>query len=354
MKKFTYLCILSLFCVLLFSGCGNKDKYPNPNYDTENYLSGLHYVKITLSEYGDMYAVLDADAAPATVTNFIRLVYEGFYDGLTIHRVVDDFIIQGGDPDGNGTGGSAYTLPGEFSANGFEGNTISHVRGTLSMARSTDYDSASSQFFIVQQDSVALDGLYAAFGTIVSGMDYVDILVADMVSSSSNFSDSANGLIATDKQPQIGSITVLTEEEFKYLESNDFILPEENEDDNDDDFSVSMEITTADHGNDTVAKWTVNEDSEYYLISTTSSIEKISLYEFDLATMSYDEENPVATYDNLNRGELIEACIVVPEGIPSHILLIEKASGTLVRYLITYDGFHGGALLAPLDTPDAN
>lgn len=350
MKKFTYLCILSLFCVMLFAGCSKKDNYPNPNYDTENYLSGLHYVKITLSEYGDLYAVLDADAAPATVTNFIRLAYEGFYDGLTIHRVVDDFIIQGGDPKGNGTGGSAYTLPGEFSANNFEGNTISHVRGTISMARSNDYDSASSQFFIVQQDSVALDGLYAAFGTIVSGMDYVDILVADMVSSAANFSDSANGLITADKQPQIGSVTVLTEEEFKYLESYDFVLPEKN--DTDEDFSVSMESVTADHGKDTVAKWTVNEDSEYYLISATSSIEKISLYEIDLATMEYDKENPVATYDNLNRGELIEAQIVVPEGIPSHILLIEKTSGTLVRYLITYDGFHGGALLAPLDTPD--
>jgi len=116
---------------------------------------------------------LDRTAAPITVDNFLKLVNEGFYDGLTFHRVIDGFMIQGGDPDGAGTGGSGQNIKGEFAANGWD-NPISHKRGVISMARSQDYNSASSQFFITNADSTFLDGQYAAFGRVTSGMDVVD------------------------------------------------------------------------------------------------------------------------------------------------------------------------------------
>lgn len=116
---------------------------------------------------------LDTNAAPKTAANFAKLVSQGFYDGLTFHRVIDGFMIQGGDPAGNGTGGPGYTIEGEFEANGVP-NSLKHERGVISMARASDPNSAGSQFFIVQADSPFLDGQYAAFGKVVMGMDEVD------------------------------------------------------------------------------------------------------------------------------------------------------------------------------------
>ena len=125
-------------------------------------------------ENGDvMKAELYPEIAPTSVNNFVNLVQKGFYDGLIFHRVIAGFMIQGGDPLGNGTGGSDKTIKGEFSENGVE-NSISHVRGTISMARSQDYDSASSQFFIMHKDAPHLDGAYAAFGKVTKGQDIVD------------------------------------------------------------------------------------------------------------------------------------------------------------------------------------
>ncbi len=126
---------------------------------------------------GNIYIELRPDVAPETVANFKSLVESGFYNGLTFHRIMPGFMIQGGDPKGDGTGGSDQTIKGEFEANGFE-NNLSHTRGVISMARSSNsYDSASSQFFIVHQDSAeSLDGLYAAFGEVVSGMEVVDAI----------------------------------------------------------------------------------------------------------------------------------------------------------------------------------
>ncbi len=120
---------------------------------------------------------LDYDAAPITAANFEKLVREGFYDGLTFHRVIRGFMIQGGDPRGNGTGGSGTTIKGEFAANGVN-NTLLHKRGVISMARSQMPDSASSQFFIMHQDAPHLDGQYAAFGKVLEGMDVVDAIAA--------------------------------------------------------------------------------------------------------------------------------------------------------------------------------
>lgn len=127
---------------------------------------------------------IDEKAAPVTAANFLKLVKEGFYDGLTFHRVIKGFMIQGGDPLGNGTGGSKNTIKGEFAANGFN-NPIKHTRGVISMARAMDPDSASSQFFIMHADAPHLDGSYAAFGHVVEGLDTVD----EIASVRTNFRD---------------------------------------------------------------------------------------------------------------------------------------------------------------------
>lgn len=131
-------------------------------------------VRIEMESGGIIDIELYPDKAPATVANFEKLVKAGFYDGLTFHRVIAGFMIQGGDPEGTGRGGSKDTIPGEFAANGFPQNDIKHVKGVISMARTAIPDSASSQFFIMHQDSPHLDGSYAAFGKVVSGIEEVD------------------------------------------------------------------------------------------------------------------------------------------------------------------------------------
>ena len=151
---------------------------------------------------GTIKAELFPDVAPNTVNNFISLVKHGFYDGLIFHRVIPGFMIQGGDPLGNGTGGSSKTIKGEFASNGVK-NSISHVRGTISMARSSMPNSASSQFFIVHQDSTFLDGQYAAFGTVTSGMEVVDKICADTAV------EDDNGTVAKNNQPVIEKITII-------------------------------------------------------------------------------------------------------------------------------------------------
>jgi len=133
------------------------------------------YVKIDIANGGSIVVELDAKAAPLTVENFKKLVAQGFYDGLIFHRVISGFMIQGGDPQGTGMGGSKDTVKGEFAVNGVN-NPISHKRGVISMARSQFYNSASSQFFICHADATFLDGQYAAFGKVVEGMDTVDAI----------------------------------------------------------------------------------------------------------------------------------------------------------------------------------
>ena len=164
--------------------------------------SGKHHVAITVRDYGTITVELDADAAPITVQNFLDLAGSGFYDGLTFHRIREGFMIQGGDPEGTGMGGSDKTIKGEFSANGVE-NPLSHTRGAISMARSSAMDSASSQFFIVQKDSTVLDKQYACFGYVTNGMDVVDAIAADAQPTD------GNGTIPADQQPVIESVKVL-------------------------------------------------------------------------------------------------------------------------------------------------
>lgn len=192
------------FVIVLFTGEGETSfeagsslaessetvSYPSVSYPSVSYPSvfiptdetleeGTYYTEIEMEGGGEIVLELYADIAPITVTNFVKLVQEKFYDGLTFHRVISGFMIQGGDPNGDGTGGSDEKIFGEFSINGFE-NTLSHTRGVISMARREDpyYDSASSQFFIVHADSTFLDGSYAAFGRVISGMEVVDAVAA--------------------------------------------------------------------------------------------------------------------------------------------------------------------------------
>ena len=186
MKKIISLFLVLIFSVLLFSSCGNKQ----------------HTVEITVENYGVITVLLDESVAPITVKNFLKLVEEGFYDGLTFHRIIDGFMIQGGDPKGNGTGGSSEKIKGEFKANGVE-NDLSHKRGVISMARSNAYDSASSQFFIMHKDYTPLDGKYAAFGWVTSGMEVVDAICANTPVIDDN------GTVLSVNQPKITSIRIV-------------------------------------------------------------------------------------------------------------------------------------------------
>ena len=214
MKKLItcFLCITLMAAA--FTGCGAKkdnvssvssssaEEKSSSSSEKEEASEGLHHAEIEIKDYGTISLELDANVAPATVANFIDLVNEGFYDGLTFHRIISGFMIQGGDPLGNGQGGSDKEIKGEFAENGFE-NNLSHERGVISMARSNNPDSASSQFFIVHEDSTFLDGNYAAFGHVTSGIEIVD-----QICENTPVQD-GDGTVASDDQPTITTIKVV-------------------------------------------------------------------------------------------------------------------------------------------------
>ena len=220
MKRLISIILMAALLSLCLTGCGdtreNADKSTAKTTKKESfaekkdagtsnsqYLTGKHHAEIVIAEYGKLELELDADVAPITVTNFVNLAKKGFYIGLTFHRIMSGFMIQGGDPNGDGTGGSEETIKGEFKSNGIE-NTMSHKRGVISMARTqNDPDSASSQFFIVQADSDFLDGDYAAFGKVTAGMDIVD-KICQSVQPIDN-----NGTVPADQQPKITAIKVI-------------------------------------------------------------------------------------------------------------------------------------------------
>ena len=197
MKKLFKFGMVMLLAISLV-GCGSDDSSSDKNDDL---LSGNHHAVIDVKDYGVIKVELNADEAPITDTNFVKLAKDGFYDGLTFHRIINGFMIQGGDPEGNGTGGSDETIKGEFSANGVD-NVLKHTRGAISMARSQDYDSASSQFFIMHETNDSLDGQYAVFGYVYEGMDVVD-KIATSVPVTDN-----NGTVEAQNQPVINSIKI--------------------------------------------------------------------------------------------------------------------------------------------------
>ena len=198
------IALLLVFITLLsFTAC-KKDK----NKETEPTPPRYTYVKMTVAEYGDIILKLDRREAPKTVENFVKLVNEGFYNGLTFHRVIEGFMIQGGDPKADGTGGSGQKIVGEFSANGYK-NAIKHKRGVISMARSQAYNSASSQFFIMHDTATHLDGNYAAFGWVIFGMDVVDAIV----DTTASYGDNNGKIDNKSMQAVISEMKVITEEE---------------------------------------------------------------------------------------------------------------------------------------------
>ena len=224
------LALLIIICTLLsLCACGSKKKNPgvteeqtptpgtqtppakpDPGFDENGKILDTVYVKMTVKDYGEIYLELDGKTAPITVSNFVKLVNEGFYNGLTFHRVISGFMIQGGDPKANGTGGSTNKIVGEFSANGYN-NTIRHEKGVISMGRSNSYNSASSQFFICNSSTTVshLDGQYAAFGHVISGIEVIDLIT----STTAPYGD-GNGTIS-DKSLQavITEMKVISSEE---------------------------------------------------------------------------------------------------------------------------------------------
>ncbi len=195
MKKRNVLCavlsVVMIFSSALFSSCGKNSDTKAPASDC--------VATIEIKDYGTITVALDASAAPETVANFVSLAKSGFYDGLTFHRIMEGFMMQGGAPKEGSK--SPETIKGEFSANGVN-NKLSHTRGAISMARANPYDSASSQFFIVHKDSTFLDGKYAAFGYVTSGIE-----VVDAVCEAAKPTDD-NGSIPKDQQPVIVSVKI--------------------------------------------------------------------------------------------------------------------------------------------------
>ena len=222
MKKLTVLFLTLALCGTMLAGCGSSKSDSAAETDTtetaetagadtsadnasdkkegsdenasaeEELLTGLHHVTIDVQDYGTITLELDADEAPISVTNFVNLAKEGFYDGLTFHRIISGFMIQGGDPLGMGVGGPGYQFKDEI-----------HPELSISMARANDPDSASSQFFIVHEDSTFLDGQYAAFGHVTDGMDVVDAICKNTPVQDNN------GTVKAADQPVITSITVI-------------------------------------------------------------------------------------------------------------------------------------------------
>lgn len=203
------LIALMTLSLIMLAGCGGgSSEQPEAPETSQPELTkaadpaGIHHAEIVIKDYGTVSVELDGDTAPVTVQNFMDLANAGFYDGLTFHRIIDGFMIQGGDPNGDGTGGAEKNITGEFALNGYE-NNIAHTKGVISMARAQDPDSASSQFFIMVADAPHLDGQYAAFGHVTDGQDVVDKIAADAKPLDDN------GTIAPEDQPVIESVKII-------------------------------------------------------------------------------------------------------------------------------------------------
>ena len=206
--------LLAALMATSLAGCGSSTSFTSSDSETEtentaaetsgedDLIHDTVYVEMDIEDYGKVVLELDGSQAPITVTNFVNLVNSQFYDGLTFHRIMDGFMVQGGDPTGTGFGGSSQTIKGEFSNNGVE-NNISHKTGVISMARSSNMDSASSQFFICVADDEFLDGSYAAFGHVSEGLDVMMQIAKDAEPIDDN------GTIPAENQPKINNMKVI-------------------------------------------------------------------------------------------------------------------------------------------------
>ena len=196
------ICLTVVACAAIFMGGKDDAPVSQPTAAPVVNNTATHKIEIDIQDYGTIKAELYGNVAPITVENFVKLAKEGFYDGLTFHRIISGFMIQGGDPLGNGMGGSDQKIKGEFAANGVS-NSIKHVRGVLSMARSSAFNSASSQFFIMHEDATYLDGQYAAFGRVTEGIEIVDAICAKTPVTDNN------GSVAKANQPVITAVRVV-------------------------------------------------------------------------------------------------------------------------------------------------
>ena len=193
MKKLISI-LLILVCAFALFSCSKNELTPEYDY---------YEIEIEIEKYGTITALLEAKYAPITVANFVDLIESGFYNGIEFHRIIAGFMMQGGDPDGDGIGGSDRKIKGEFAANGVK-NDMSHTRGTLSMARTgNDNNSASSQFFIMHEDDTRLDGQYAAFGRVTKGIEVVDDICNNAVVID------LNGTVHKDYRPRIKEIRII-------------------------------------------------------------------------------------------------------------------------------------------------
>jgi peptidyl-prolyl cis-trans isomerase B (cyclophilin B) len=190
MKKF-FAAMLAMLTALCLFGCEEKVEPFNPD--------STYYADIVIKDYGTITVKLDQSAAPVTVENFVKLARQGYYNGLTFHRIIEGFMMQGGAPTGNKK--QADSIVGEFSTNGYE-NPLKHTRGAISMARTNNPNSASSQFFIVHKDYPSLDGKYACFGYVTEGIEIVDRICEESQPTD------GNGSIAKDQQPVIETINI--------------------------------------------------------------------------------------------------------------------------------------------------
>ena len=213
--KTLWMLVLAVAMVFAMTACGGNQTTSGNGSSVDANIPGTYtpelldenatyFVDMEIADYGKITLQLDQASAPVTCANFVALANDGFYDGLTFHRIIEGFMMQGGDPQGTGMGGSENNIVGEFAANGYE-NNISHARGVISMARANDPNSASSQFFICHADSTFLDGNYAAFGFVTEGIEVVDAVCE----TSQPIDD--NGTIPAEEQPVMTSVTVRVE-----------------------------------------------------------------------------------------------------------------------------------------------
>ena len=299
---------------------------------------------ITMAGGDKIKLELYPDTAPITVENFVNLVNDKFYDGLTFHRIIENFMMQGGDPNGNGTGGSDYMIPGEFASNGID-NSLSHVRGTISMAREDgDYNSASSQFFIMHEDNTGLDGEYAAFGKVVGGMKIVDAICTGVTV------EDTDGTVLKKNQPVIKSIRLIDEND---VITDKIEVTVEKTDLPDPTAVISLIQIDTPEGLLLEDTWNIDEDGTVSLLISDQDLLSLALYKTDLSEgLPYDVKNPLAYSSNVGANTFLSMKVNVTtdkNGYPDMLLIAEEHNGALGKYLLSLDSNNNISLVPIAD-----